>query len=138
MIIIDTNIFLAYLNKRDQYHDQVKPLVRKLLKGEYGNRYSISEVFSETVTLLYRKTLRKSLIERAWEIFYSKEKSWATIYMINMDIIKKAKEILIKYGSESKKLSFVDSLLIATALNQNIKQILSFDYQFDGILKRIN
>ena len=53
IIIIDSNIYVAYFNKRDENHIRSKNLVKNLLKGEYGNRFTISEVFSEVSTNLF-------------------------------------------------------------------------------------
>ena len=134
MILIDTNIYVAYLNKRDQNHSQAKKQIRKLLIGEYGSRFSISEVFSETATLLYRQTKKKSLVDKAWNLFYHPNYAWGVTYVVTRELIAEAKSIFDKYTTNSRPLSFVDCLLIATAFSKNINLILSFDDKFDGII----
>lgn len=137
MILIDSNIFIAYFNKRDRYHLRSKQLVRNLLKGEYGNRFTISEVFSEVSTILFRQTKNMTIVERAWSSIYSKEKSWAFAIIMNKDTIDKGWQIFKKYTTLKVPLSFVDCLLISTAQLNSIDSILSFDSEFDGILNRI-
>ena len=137
MILIDSNIFVAYFNKRDGNHLRSKQLVRNLLKGEYGNRFTISEVFSEVSTILFRQTKNMAIVERVWSSIYSKDKSWAFTIIMNKDTIDKGWEIFKKYTTSKVPLSFVDCLLISTAQLNSIDSILSLDSEFDRILNRI-
>ena len=137
MIIIDSNIFIAYFNKRDNNHQRSSELVKKMLKGDYGNRFTISEVFSEVSTILFRQTKNKTIVERAWNSIYKKEASWVFPIIVNKELINEAWEKFKKYTSAKVPLSFVDCLLISTAQSHSIDSILSFDSEFDGIIKRI-
>ncbi len=138
MIIIDSNIYIAYFNKRDENHIRAKNLVKNLLKGEYGNRFTISEVFSEVSTILFRQTKNMATIKKAWNTIYEKEKAWAFPIIITKDLILNAWDIFTKYTTNKVPYSFVDCLLIATAKKHSITSILSFDSEFDGILTRIS
>ena len=137
MIIVDSNIFIAYFNKRDNNHIRSKELVKSMLKGEYGNRFTISEVFSEVSTILFRQTKNKSIVERAWNSIYDVEISWVLPIIVSKDIINNAWVIFKKYTSIKVPLSFVDCLLISTAQTHSIDSIVSFDSEFDGIMNRI-
>ena len=136
MIIIDSNIYVAYFNKRDKNHSRSKNLVKNLLKGEYGNRFTISEVFSEVSTILFRQTQNMEIVKKAWKTIYEKETSWAFPIIVTKDLISNAWDIFTKYTTSKVPLSFVDCLLISTARNNSISSILSFDSEFDGILIR--
>ena len=138
MIIIDSNIYVAYFNKRDENHIRAKNLVKNLLKGEYGNRFTISEVFSEVSTILFRQTKNIEIVKKAWNAIYEKEIAWAFPIIITKDLITNAWEIFTKYTTSRVPLSFVDCLLIATAQNNSITSILSFNSEFDGILTRFS
>lgn len=137
MIIIDTNIYIAYLNSRDQNHNSAKEIVKKILSGELGRRFTISEVFSEVSTLLFRQTKNKNIVEKAWKLFYDPKFAWASTIIVSKEIITEAWSIFQKYVNKKVPLSFVDCLLISTAKINSIEFIASFDSEFDGILKRI-
>lgn len=137
MILIDTNIYVAFMNKRDQDHKQAKELVNKMLSGEFGIRFTISEVFSEAATLIYRRTKSKEIVKRAWDVMYSSDHAWGQMVIIGKDDIVKAWEIFQKFASPKESLSFVDCLLIAIAQSLGVPTIMSFDDEFDGILDRI-
>lgn len=137
MIIVDSNIFIAYFNRRDNNHQRSRELVKKMLKGEYGNRFTISEVFSEVSTILFRQTKNKTIVDKTWDAIYKNETSWAFPIIVNKELIDEAWEIFKKYTSTKVPLSFVDCLLISTAQSHSIDSILSFDSEFDGILTRI-
>ena len=64
---------LTKSNKRDKNHSKSKNLVRNLLKGEYGNRFTISEVFNEVSTILFRQTKNIEIVKNAWNAIYEKE-----------------------------------------------------------------
>ena len=138
MILIDTNLFVAYLNRRDQNHKRAKTLVKQLLIGNYGSRFTISEVFSETATTLFKRTFRKDVVEKAWELMYSPEKAWGQTLIITKTYIEDAWKVFCSYSTPKRPLSFVDCLLIAVAKSLGITKIVSFDDEFDGILERIH
>lgn len=137
MILIDTNIYVSYLNKRDKNHLKAKDIVKKILTGRFGNRYTISEVFSETATLLYRVTKQKEIVQKAWDLIYSKDLAWGSVVIVKKENIDKSWEIFSRYVTEKKPLSFVDCLLISVAREYEIDTIASFDREFDGILDRV-
>ncbi len=138
MILIDTGLYVAYLNKRDQKSQQARSLARAMLSGDFGARFTISELFSEVATLLYRRTKNKTLVQKAWNLFYSEKHAWGQSIIITKEYIDIAWKIFQSHVSPKRKLSFVDCLLIAFAQKNNISNILSFDEQFDGILVRIH
>lgn len=137
MILIDTNIYVAYLNKRDQNHIIVKRLIERLLLGEFGSRFTISEVFSEAATVLFNKTKSMDIVNRVWKIIYSEDDAWGQTIIITKDDIDRSWKIFQKYTTKKRSLSFVDCLLISSAQFLGIDSIMSFDAEFDGILKRI-
>jgi predicted nucleic acid-binding protein len=138
MILIDTNIYVAYLNQRDQNNQRARTLVRKMLSGEFGLRFTISEVFSEVTTVLFRKTKNLEIVKRAWNLMYSTDKAWGHSIIVTKDHIDSAWKVYQSYVTPKRPFSFVDCLLIAIAQANNISQIMSFDQEFDGVLTRIH
>ncbi len=138
MIIIDTNIYVAYLNQRDQNNKRARILVKKILTGELGIRFTISEVFSEAATVLFKKTGNREIIKKAWNLIYSTDRAWGHPIIVTKEYIDIAWKVFQAYVTPKKPLSFIDCLLIAVARVNNITNILSFDEEFDGILTRIH
>lgn len=137
MILIDTNIYVAYLNKRDQNHTRTKELIVHLLEGKYGSRFTISEVFTETATVLFKRTKRQDLVKKAWSLIYSTDNAWGQTLVVSKEYIDEAWKIFCSYTTPQRPLSFVDCLLIAVAKTLGIQKIVSFDNEFDGIIERI-
>ncbi len=138
MILIDSNIFIAFINAKDKNHQRAKELVSDLLAGQYGSRYTISEVFSEVSTFLYSKTKQKEVVQKAWDLIYSTKNSLGQVFIVNRENIEQAWIVFQTYASTQKPLSFVDCLIIALAQRNQIDKIASFDSEFDGILERIH
>jgi len=137
MILVDTNLFVALLNERDKNYSKAHKIFNQLTSGLYGTRFTISEVFSETITLLFRKTKRMDIVSLGWDLIYGSENIWLQTLDITMEIREQAWNIFQKYTTVRRPLSFVDCLLIAVAEQYEIKMIASFDSEFDGILDRI-
>ncbi|MCE7748405.1 MAG: type II toxin-antitoxin system VapC family toxin [Candidatus Heimdallarchaeota archaeon] len=137
MILVDTNLFVALLNERDKNHTRAYEIFNQLISGEFGGRFTLSEVFSETITLLFRKTKRMDIVSLGWDLIYGSDNVWLQILEITMEDRRQAWEIFQKYTTARRPLSFVDCLLIAIAKHYEIKMIASFDAEFDGILERI-
>lgn len=137
MILFDTSVFVAYLNERDKNHKRADELFTELLLGKYGSRFTISEVFSETATLLFNKLKRMDIVTKAWNLMYSKEEALVQPLIIKREDIDRAWELFQKYTTQNRPLSFVDCLLLSICQTYEMDSIVSFDSEFDGIIKRI-
>lgn len=62
MILIDTNVLVAYLNERDTLHDRAVKLAEKISGGNYGPAIISEYIFDETVTVLSARAGRKQAI----------------------------------------------------------------------------
>lgn len=108
-VFIDTGVFVALRNADDELHLKSKELMRKALKAEFGKIYTSDYIIDEAVTLALVRTRR---LELAIDI--GKFKSF-----------------------EDKPLSFTDCTTLAHMEKARIKQIISFDSDFDGLVQRI-
>lgn len=63
MIFIDTNVFVAYYNKRDIHHERSLELIKRAIEGYYGKIFTSDYVFDEsvTVTLVRTKDIEKAV-----------------------------------------------------------------------------
>jgi hypothetical protein len=93
-------------------------------------------VLDETITIAWVRTKNKKMVENIYELINGKN-SIFDLHLINNSLIDDCWINYIKYFSPKKPISFTDSMLISYATKNNIKQIVSFDDEFDGILDRI-
>jgi len=132
-IFIDTGVFIALRNADDEQHQRSKELMKKALKGEYGRIYTSDYIVDEAVTTALVRTRRHDLaVDVGKYILESPRitKLWTSgeIFELTWRKFKAFKD---------KPLSFTDCTTLAHIQKNQIKQILSFDSGFDGLVQRI-
>ena len=139
-IFIDTGIFIAYANKKDEHHTDASNLLEKIMKNKYGMAFTSDYVFSETVTYVQHKTKDITKSKDLGDLILgNKEKnipSFITLLVITPDTLQDTWKSFLKY--KDKELSFVDCASIELVKKKNIEYIASFDSDFDGILPKIS
>jgi uncharacterized protein len=132
-IFVDTGIFVALHNADDNLHSKSKDLFKRALKGEFGRIYTSEYVIDEAVTTAFMRTKRHDIaVELGKYIIDSPRisKVW-----VGEDSFKQAWE---KFRlMKDKGLSFTDCTSIALMEMRSIKQIMSFDSGFEGLVPRI-
>ena len=132
-IFIDTGIFIALRNADDEQHERSKELMKKALKAEYGRIYTSDYIIDEAVTTALVRTRRHDLAVDVGEYIIKSPritKLWTTreIFELAWQKFKALKD---------KPLSFTDCTTLAHIQKNQIKQILSFNSGFDGLVQRI-
>ena len=130
---VDTGIFVALRNADDEYHGRGVALMKRALKGEFGRVYTSDYVIDEAVTTALVRTRRHDLavdigkyiiesprIIKLWVTEDCFDAAWVTF--------KRLKD---------RPMSFTDCVSLALTKKNNIKQIISFDSGFDGLIQRI-
>ena len=137
-LLIDTGVFVAVQNERDEHHDAATNALKAALTGEFGSLYTNDYVYDEAVTLTrmrtdsYREAQtigdriagRGSFPDRIAMLFVSDERFEQTV------------RVFERYDDHD--LSFTDASLIALVENDDIDAVLSFDDDFDGLVDRID
>ena len=132
-VFIDTGIFVALHNADDEFHQRSKELVERALKGDFGRIFTSDYVVDEAVTTALVRTKRHDLALDLGR--YIIESPRITKVWVGEDAFKKAWE---KFRVlKDKPLSFTDCTSIALVEISGIKQIMSFDSGFDGLVSRI-
>jgi predicted nucleic acid-binding protein len=132
-IFIDTGIFIALRNADDEQHQRSKELMKKALKAEYGRIYTSDYIIDEAVTTALVRTRRRDLAVDVGK--YIIESPRITKLWTNREIFELAWQ---KFEAlKDKPLSFTDCTTLAHMQRNQIKQILSFDSGFDGLVQRI-
>jgi len=132
-IFIDTGIFIALRNADDEQHQRSKELMKKALKAEYGRIYTSDYIIDEAVTTALVRTRRRDLAVDVGK--YIIESPRITKLWTNREIFELAWQKFEAF--KDKPLSFTDCTTLAHMQRNQIKQILSFDSGFDGLVQRI-
>jgi predicted nucleic acid-binding protein len=133
-VFIDTGIFIALRNADDENHERAKELMRRALKAEFGKIYTSDYIIDEAVTTALVRTKRHDLaLDIGKYIIESPRitKLWTTKEIFEL-AWQKFQTLKDRY------LSFTDCTTLAHMEKNNIKQILSFDSGFDGLVQRIH
>ena len=132
-IFIDTGIFVALRNADDELHARSEELMRNALKGGFGRICTSDYVVDEAITTALMRTKRHDLaIDLGTYIIESPR---ITRLWIAEDSFEMAWEKFKAFSD--KPLSFTDCASLALMEKNHIKQIMSFDSGFDGLVKRI-
>ncbi len=136
-ILLDTGFFFALKIKKDKNHENSKNILKKLLNEKYKNIITTDLVINETYSLVNLRTKNnKSVIEKFHKLFWGDERFF-NIIEIEMHEYKFIADIMNKYSTPKRILSFVDASLIFIGKKFKYNIIISFDEHFDGIFQRI-
>lgn len=124
MILIDSNVIIAYINKDDSKHKEAVILLEKIMNKEYGD-YLISDyIFDEITTVTFIRTNRAEAIKIG------------DFLLENVNIIKIVDNLFFNSWNifkKYKKLSFTDCTNLAIMEELGIKNIATFDGDFKEV-----
>ena len=139
-VFIDTGVFIAYVNRRDEHHDCASALVGDIMKNKYGPAFTSDFVFNEAVTFVLYKTgdIRKA--ENVRDLILGDDEKglpgFINLFYVDKEILQGAWKIFYKYAD--KKLSFTDCSSMELMRNKGIRYIASFNRGCDGIASRLD
>lgn len=138
-VFIDTGVFIAYVNRKDEHHMCASSLLERIMKNRFGAAFTSDMVFDEAMTFILYKTgdINKAILVRDL-ILGNEEKDipqFINLIFIDREILDKGLNTFVKYAD--KRLSFTDCSTIELMKNRDIENIASFDSDFDGIIPRL-
>ena len=135
-ILLDTGFLFALEVKNDKYHKRATELSKEL-NWDVNEYLTSSLVMNETYTLMNARTRGNSeAIKNLSHLFWSNDCFFNIKYLEKKEY-KQISDIMHKYTSSNKILSFVDASLIYLWIVLKCDSIISFDNHFDGIINRI-
>ena len=60
-VLIDTGIFIAFHNIKDENHERATELIREVIEGKHGIAYTTDYIFDEAVTTALMRTSKHDL-----------------------------------------------------------------------------
>ena len=132
-IFVDTGIFVALRNAEDSNYQRSKELIMTALKGDWGRIYTSDYIIDEAITTALARTKRHDIAVDVGS--YIIDSPRFVKIAVDNEIFNAA---WLKFKTlKDKGLSFTDCTSLALSQKHGIKQILSFDCGFDGIMQRL-
>ncbi|MEA3255442.1 MAG: PIN domain-containing protein [Candidatus Altiarchaeota archaeon] len=128
-VFVDTGVFVAIHNVRDQYHGVAKELGGKAASGVFGGLYTSDYVLDEVVAFIYKRTDNPDLVLEA--IDFIQNSGRIEILHVDGSVFASAKMCVEQYSF--LKLSLTDWTSVNLMVGNGIDRILSFDSDFDRL-----
>lgn len=125
-IFIDSNIFIAYANVRDDKHKKAVEIMEQIMRLDYGIPVTSDYIFNETVTVAMARTNDKQIgIKLGQKIVSS-----IRMIKVNGIIFSRAWKL---FQAQDSALSFTDCTNIAFLEILKDNKIATFDTDFENV-----
>jgi len=133
-VLVDTNVIAAFVITSDILHDKAVGLLDRLKSNEFGGLYITDFVFDEVLTIIWTRTKRKDVVEKAFNLMNPITGIFQLIVTLESHLIPSF-ETWMRYAEYPKRpLSFTDASLLTIAKDYKIDHIASFDVEFNGLI----
>ena len=126
-VLLDSSFIIACFNKEDRHHTRALEMYRELRSQRYGKLIVLDHVFDELVTCLRTRARDKRSALVAGNALLNDP--LVSVSGSGQRLFALAWQLFARYD----RLSFTDALIAAHAQAVGIKQVVSFDNDFDGI-----
>jgi len=137
-LLIDTGVFVAVQNKRDTHHEAATKALKTAFSGVFGALYTNDYVYDEAVTLARKRTRSHDEALRIGDRIAGRGSFPDRIELLFVTADRFDRTVRVFETYDDHELSFTDASLISLAENEGIDAVLSFDDDFDGLVKRID
>ncbi|PCR89087.1 type II toxin-antitoxin system VapC family toxin [Natrinema ejinorense] len=137
-LLIDTGVFVAVQNERDEHHDAATNALEAALTGEFGALYTNDYVYDEAVTLTRMRTDSHREARTIGDRIAGRGPfpDRIEVLFVSDDRFEQTVRVFERY--DDHHLSFTDASLVALVENGDLDAVLSFDDDFDGLIDRID
>ena len=135
-VFIDTGFYFALISNRDLKHPRSIELLQEMTEGNLGKIVTTDYIFDETMTLLNFRTQGKriDLLLKMEQLFIGTD-PLAEMHAINTEWFEEIGKMQREVIQEGNPFSFTDASNIICCQKRGIRNIISFDGQFKGILE---
>lgn len=127
MILLDTSFLISYFNTKDENHLKAAQIMKQIKKGVYGDIYLTDYIFDEFVTVAFIKLKDLTKVVKIGSDLKD---------LLNLEILDEetfeASWNLFK-SQKNTSLSFTDCSNIAFMQKNKIKNIATFDKDFENL-----
>ncbi len=125
-VFIDSGVWIAAYNTRDAHHNAGKKIISAVSEGLLGQVAISDYIFDEIVTYIRKKIGSIASTTVAEKMLNSPH---INILRVDESVFNAAFHIFKMYDT----LSFTDATVVVLVKNLQIRHLISFDSQFDGI-----
>ena len=122
-VLIDSNVFIAYYNARDENHEKAKNIISDIISGKYGKSFSSDYIFDESTTVCLMRTKSLEATKKLGEYLFNSE---ITLLRVTEIIFANAWKIFCGSG----KMSFTDCTNVSFLKTYGISHLATFDKEF--------
>ncbi|MGB9883675.1 MAG: type II toxin-antitoxin system VapC family toxin [Microgenomates group bacterium] len=122
--LLDTNILVAFLNRKHRYHSQTRKIFEKLANKEFEGVISSQNLLELAAVLVHGFRLPKKEVAKDLCLFAS-DPIFEIIYP-NREVLER----FFKLMKKENRLHIVDLFLLATALEHRIEVLVTADTGF--------
>ena len=126
MILLDSSFIIALYNTRDGRHSDAGDLIKRIINKEFGDIFVSDYIFDEIATSLMRSIGHNDTTKICQALLDS-----SNLVTINEQMFREAFELFKK--QKITKLSFTDCTNIILMEEKGIRNIATFDNDFESI-----
>jgi predicted nucleic acid-binding protein len=136
-VFVDTGVFYAYYDRSAPRHDRAAAAFETVFDGEYGRPYTSDYVLDETVTLTRNRTGSFDRADAVAERLLGRGEGSGKFELLNVGhrAVHESLDTFRRYADHD--LSFTDATTVTLCERRGIDAVLSFDSDFNGLVKRI-
>ncbi|WP_311172574.1 type II toxin-antitoxin system VapC family toxin [Halobellus ordinarius] len=135
-VLVDTGVLYADHDTDATRHESAAAALEAVYDGEMGHPYISDYVFDEAITLARRRTGSFASAKQLSDRLRGAGAFPAVFEMIRVSAAVFDDAVTIFERYDDQRLSFTDATTIALAERHGIDRVLSFDDDFDGIVRR--
>ena len=138
-VLVDTDVLAAWINRREDRHEEAVELVDRILEGTWGAPFVTDFVMDEALTLLMVRRAPLRAVDRLLDVARAPLSAGGPVLFPLVRVSDTAFQGAIPlfrrhYG---RGLSFTDCSSLSTIAERRFDAIASFDRGFDGLVARV-
>ena len=137
-ILVDTGVLYADHDTDATRHECANETLELLYDGEFGQPYVSDYVFDEAITLTRRRTGSHDAAVRLRDRLQGSDPYPQVFELRHVSTAVFADAIRVFERYDDRTLSFTDATSVALIERHDFDGILSFDDDFDGLVRRID
>ena len=137
-ILVDTGVLYADHDRDAARHEDASAALDTVYDGDFGQPYVSDYIYDEAVTLTLRRSTAFEPAKRLGEKLRGVDPYPKAYELLRVSpaVFADSVEIFERYDDQA--LSFTDATTVALYRRHDLDAVLSFDDDFDGIVRRID
>lgn len=138
-LLVDTDMLVAFINRREARHEAATELMKRALDGAWGAPATTDFVLDEALTLLQARGAPLSTADRVLILVFDPVRKDGQAALPLLRVGERALSDAVRHFRRHYRrgLSFTDCTTLALAAEREIEHVASFDRGFDGLLARV-